>query len=90
MRSWEAEAGAEVVEERDFEFGAGLGEAEHEVAGKAPLSLTVPPETFRLVTTARTSFSEALVLRGISGRSSTRRSSCLLARRCLSSLSRVA
>ena len=30
-----------------------------------PFSLTVPPETFRLVTTARMSFSDALVLRGI-------------------------
>ena len=30
-----------------------------------PLSLTVPPETLRLVTTARMSFSDALVLRGI-------------------------
>src|SRR6266478_4760746 len=37
-----------------------------------PLSLMVPPEIFRLVTKARMSFSEALVLRGISGRSRTR------------------
>ena len=29
------EAGAEIVEERDFEFFAGLGEAEHGVAGLA-------------------------------------------------------
>ena len=29
-----------------------------------PFSLTVPPEIFRLVTTARMSFSDALVLRG--------------------------
>ena len=40
-----------------------------------PFSLTVPPEILRLVTKGRISFSEALVLRGISGRSSTRRSS---------------
>src|SRR6516225_6745871 len=37
-----------------------------------PLSLTVPPEIFRFVTKVRMSFSEALVLRGISGRSRTR------------------
>ena len=55
-----------------------------------PLSLTVPPETLRLVTTARRSVSDALVSRGISGRSSTRSSSPLLARRRLRSLSRVA
>src|ERR1700734_3990124 len=42
-----------------------------------PFSMTVPPEILRLVTKARISFSEALVLRGISGRSSTRRSSSL-------------
>ena len=29
------EAGAEIVEERDFELPAGLGEAEHDVAGDA-------------------------------------------------------
>jgi len=55
-----------------------------------PFSLTVPPEIFRLVTTARMSFSEALVLRGISGRSRTRRSSSLFARRRLRRLSNVA
>ena len=55
-----------------------------------PLSLTVPPETFSLVTTARMSFSDALVLRGIYGHSSTRRSSSLLASSRLRSLSRVA
>src|SRR5271166_2472276 len=54
-----------------------------------PLSLTVPPETFRLVATARMSFSDALVLRGISGRSSTRRSSSLLASSRLRSLSTI-
>ena len=32
-----------------------------------PFSLTVPPEILRLVTKARMSFSEALVLSGISG-----------------------
>src|SRR5215510_1918405 len=37
-----------------------------------PLRLTVPPEIFLLVTKARISFSEALVLSGISGRSRTR------------------
>src|SRR5271170_5616220 len=40
-----------------------------------PFSLTVPPEILRLVTKARMSFSEAVVLSGISGLSSTRRSS---------------
>ena len=90
MRSGDPEARAEGVEERDFELGAGLGEAEHDVAGRASLSLTVPPETFRLVTMTRMSLSEALVLRGISVRSSTRRSSFLLAFRRLRSLSRVA
>jgi len=39
-----------------------------------PMSLTVPPEIFLLVTKARMSFSDALVLSGISGRSRTRRS----------------
>jgi hypothetical protein len=34
-----------------------------------PLSLTVPPEIFLFVTKARMSFSEELVLIGISGRS---------------------
>src|SRR5271166_5297255 len=42
-----------------------------------PLSLTVPPEILRLVTKARMAFSEALVLSGMSGRLSTRKSSCL-------------
>ena len=37
MGSRDGEAGAEVVEERDLEFGAGLGEAEHDVAGVASL-----------------------------------------------------
>jgi hypothetical protein len=36
-----------------------------------PISLLVPPLTFRLVTWQRTSFSELLVCSGISGRSST-------------------
>src|SRR5215472_16064815 len=35
LRSWDLEAGAEVVKERDFEFGAGLDGAEHKVAGDA-------------------------------------------------------
>ena len=37
MRSGDPETRAEVVEERDFELGAGLGEAEHDVAGCASL-----------------------------------------------------
>ena len=37
VRSWDVETGAEIMEERDFEFGAGLGEAEHDVAGGASL-----------------------------------------------------
>ena len=57
-----AEAGAEVVEERDDEFRTGLGGAEHDVARLPSFSLTVPPEILRLVTKARMSFSEALVL----------------------------
>ena len=35
LRPWDLEARAEVIEERDLEFGAGLGEAEHDVAGDA-------------------------------------------------------
>src|SRR3954466_5420478 len=54
-----------------------------------PTSLRVPPLTFRLVTTPRTSFSEPLVWSGISGRSSTFSNSALLACRRLSSRSRV-
>ena len=72
-----AEVGAEIVEEGDFEFLAGFGEAEHCVARLATFSLTVPPEILRLVTKARMSFSEALVLSGMSVRSSTRKSSSL-------------
>ena len=45
-----------------------------------PLSLTVPPEIFRLVTKARMSFSEALVLRGISGRSRNSQQCVLVAK----------
>src|SRR5271156_5944592 len=33
--AWNAQAGGEIVEEGDFEFHAGLGEAEHGVAGLA-------------------------------------------------------
>jgi hypothetical protein len=54
-----------------------------------PLSLTVPPEIFLLVTKARMSFSEALALIGISGRSRTRRSPSLLRNSRPSSLSSV-
>ena len=36
-RSGNGEAGSEVVEETDFELGAGLGEAEHDVAGVAAI-----------------------------------------------------
>lgn len=42
-----------------------------------PFSLTVRLEILRLMTTARMSFSEALVLSGMSGRSRTRKSSGL-------------
>ena len=35
--AWNAEAGAEIVEEGDFEFHAGLAEAEHDVTGLAAL-----------------------------------------------------
>src|SRR5215471_5940751 len=45
-----------------------------------PLWLMVPPEIFLFVTKARMSFSEALVLRGISGRSRTRSKSVLVAK----------
>ena len=55
-----------------------------------PLSLTVPPEIFLFVTKARMSFSEELVLIGISGRSRTRRSPSLLRNSRLSNLSSVA
>ena len=37
LGSWDAETGSEVVEEADFELRAGLGEAEHDVAGLTPL-----------------------------------------------------
>jgi len=55
-----------------------------------PFSLTVPPEIFLFVTKARMSFSEALVLIGISGRSRTRRSPSLFRNSRLSSRSSVA
>jgi len=42
---------------------------------------TVPPDTLRLVTTARMSFSEPLVWSGISGRPSTRNKSAFCLRR---------
>ena len=51
-----------------------------------PLSLTVPPEIFLFVTKVRMSFSEELVLIGISGRSSP----SLLRNSRLSNLSSVA
>ena len=57
---------------------AGLGEAEHDIAGLAALFTDGSARDFALgVTKARMSFSEALVLSGISGRWSTRRSSSL-------------
>ncbi len=62
----DAETGAEVIEEGDFKFLAGLGEASMTSRACRPFSLTVPPEILRLVTKARISFSEALVLSGIS------------------------
>src|SRR5260370_2004489 len=43
-----AEAGAEVVEEGDFEFHAGLGEAEHGVAGLAAFFADGPTGDFAL------------------------------------------
>jgi hypothetical protein len=43
-----------------------------------PISLLVPPLTFRLVTWQRTSFSEPLVCSGITDRSSTMSNSRLL------------
>src|SRR5271165_6839217 len=55
-----------------------------------PASLRVPPLILRLVTWQRMSFSEPLVLSGISGRSSTLSNSLLLARRRASKRSRVA
>src|SRR5882757_568836 len=54
-----------------------------------PTSLRVPPLTLRLVTWQRMSFSDPLVCRGISGRSSTMSSSRLLAWSRLSRRSRV-
>jgi len=72
--SWDAEAGADEFVERQFQLHAGFGKPQHDVARVAPLSLTVPPEIFLFVTKARMSFSEELVLIGISGRSRTRRS----------------
>src|SRR3954466_5445728 len=54
-----------------------------------PMSLRVPPLTLRRVTWARMSFSDPLVCSGISGRSSTRRSSGLLACNRASSRSRT-
>ena len=53
-----------------------------------PFSLMVPPEIFLLVTQARMSFSEALVVRGISGRSRTRSKASLWRYSRLSSRSR--
>ena len=75
-----AEAVAEIGEERQAELGAGLHQAEQHVAGDAAGLALVPPEILRLVTWARMSFSEPLVCSGISGRSSTRRSSALRSR----------
>ena len=54
-----------------------------------PASDLVPPEIFRLVTQARMSFSEPLVLSGTSGRSRTTSSSALLACRRANRRSRV-
>jgi hypothetical protein len=62
---------AEVVPVADAEFGAGLGEGDEGIARIATAMLRVPPETLRLVTWQRMSFSEPLVCSGISGRSST-------------------
>ena len=46
MGSRDAEAGAEIVEEGDFELLAGLGEAEHDVAGLTPLIADGPAGDF--------------------------------------------
>ena len=75
-----AEAVAEIGEERQAELGAGLHQAEQHVAGDAAGLASRSPEILRLVTWARMSFSELLVCSGISGRSSTRRSSALRSR----------
>jgi hypothetical protein len=73
----DAETVSEVVEEGDFEFHAGLGEAEHDVSGLAALFADGSAGDLALGDKARMSFSEALMLSGISGLSSTRRSSSL-------------
>ena len=88
--AWNAEAVANEVVERQFQFHAGFGQSQHDVASVAAFFTDGSAGAFFFVTKVRMSFSEALVLSGISGRSSTRRSSSLL--RCcrLSSLSRVA
>jgi hypothetical protein len=61
---------AKVIPERDFELGAGFGEAKEGITAVTTISLRVPALTFRLVTWQRMSFSDPLVCR-ISGRSST-------------------
>jgi hypothetical protein len=64
LRGWgcwgRAQAGAEIVEDGDFECPAGLGAAEPEVAGLAALFADGSAGDFALVTKARMSFSEAL------------------------------
>src|SRR6516164_9073965 len=55
-----------------------------------PKLLRVPPEIFRLVTWQRMSFSDPLVCKGMSGRSSTNRSSLFWALSRLKSRSSVA
>jgi hypothetical protein len=69
---------AKVIPERDFELGAGFGEAKEGITAVTTISLRVPALTFRLVTWQRMSFSDPLVCR-ISGRSSTINNSRLLA-----------
>ena len=46
--SWDGEAVAEIVEERDFELLAGLGEAKHDVAGVAAFVADSPSGDFAL------------------------------------------
>ena len=86
---WDAEAGADEFVERQFQLMQVLATPSMMRRASRPLSLTVPPEIFLFVTKARMSFSEELVLIGISGRSRTRRSPSLLRNSRLSSLSSV-
>ena len=85
----DTEPGPEIIPEAEAELGARLGQAEKGIAAVAPDVAAVPPLTLRRVTWARMSFSDPLVCSGISGRSSTRSSSGLLACKRSSSRSRT-